>query len=146
MYKSILLTSLVLLICVSVFAEMGLSPADKSEIETVINNYVNSTDTKNVNALDNLFYDNAIFLCVNKISNKVVECNKDAYIDQVQSGKTGGWARNLQIENVDGNDDTAMAKVVITDSKLKQIEYLSFAKVEGDWKIVSRTYTLELNK
>ena len=146
MFRSIYSLVFAILISAAVFANQPVNPVDKSEIEGVIKDYVTSTDNKNVDELDGLFYDKAAFVCVNKITNKVIECDKDTYLNQVKTGKLGGWARNFEVENIDMNGETAVAKVVITDSRLKQIEFVSLAKMDGKWKIVSRTYTLEVVK
>lgn len=146
MLKSIISFVSVILFSVAIFANGPVNPVDKAEIENVIKDYVTSTDNKKVDELDNLFYDKAAFVCVNKISNKVIECDKETYLDQVKSGKLGGWSRDYSIESVDMHEETAVAKVVITDKRLKQVEYVSLAKIDGQWKIVSRTYTLEVIK
>lgn len=146
MFKSIYSLAFAILISVSIFANNPVNPVDKSEIETVIKDYVTSTDNKDVDELQKLFYDKAAFVCINKISDKVVECDKDTYLEKVKTGKLGGWTRNFVVENVDINDETAVAKVVITDKRLKQVEFISLAKMDGHWQIVSRTYTLEVNK
>ncbi|NLT51171.1 MAG: nuclear transport factor 2 family protein [Ignavibacteria bacterium] len=144
MKATIIISLFAVIFNISAFA--GFNPVDAGEIETVIKEYVGNTDTKNAKGLEAIIYDDASIVCVNKITNKVISSDKDIFIDQVKSGKIGGWKRDYKIESIDINDETAMAKITITDSKLKQTEYLSFAKVEGEWKIVSRTYTIELKK
>ncbi len=144
MKATIIISLFAVVFNISVFA--GFNPVEAGEIETVIKEYVSSTDAKNVRELDEIIYADASFLCINKILNKVSSGDKEEFLEQVKSGKIGGWKRDCKIESIDMNDNTAVAKVIITDSKLKQVEYLLFAKVEGEWKIVSRTYTIELNK
>lgn len=144
--KSLKLTAILLMVTFSVFAKGTLSPEDETAIKQTIENYVKGTDSRNVNMLEDAFFKDAQFVGYNKINNSLVNSTNDEYIDLVKKGRMGGWQREFSVSSLDANDQTAMAKLEITDSKLKQTEYLTLVKIEGDWKIVSRTYTVESKK
>ncbi|MDR3611099.1 MAG: nuclear transport factor 2 family protein, partial [Ignavibacteriaceae bacterium] len=63
-----------------------------------------------------------------------------------KGGQKGGWQRNVNIGDVDINGNTAVAKVDITDSKLKESGFVTLVKDNGSWKIASELSTLKLNK
>ena len=70
----------------------------------------------------------------------------DQFISLVKNGQKGGWVRNVTINSVDTDGSTAMAKVDITDSRLKQTGFFTLVKNNGSWKVASAVTTLELNK
>ncbi len=121
-------------------------PAQKDEIEKTINNYVQSTDTRNAGSLEKTLFTDAMLVTVNKITNKTSTQTSDQFIEQVKSGKAGGWKRNLEVTSVDGNDNVATAKISISDASVKQTGYLSLVNDGEGWKIVSGVFTLESNK
>ncbi len=127
----------------SIFAN---EPAQKEEVEKTIDNYVNSTDTRNVNSLEKAFYPEATLVVVNTITNKTTTQTSEQFVEQVKAGTTGGWKRNLEVSTVDGNDKVATAKVTISDAAVKQTGYITLVKDGNDWKIVSGAFTLESNK
>ena len=120
--KSLKLLAIILMFSIPVLAKGPISPEDETAI----------------------FFKDAQFVGVNKINNSLVNSNENEYIELVKKGRMGGWQRDFNVASLDANDQTAMAKVEITDSKLKQTEYLTLVKVDGAWKIVNRTYTVEM--
>jgi hypothetical protein len=127
----------------SIFAN---EPAQKDEIEKTINNYVSGTDTRDVNSIEKALYPEATIVTVNKITNKTMTQTTDQFVEQVKSGRAGGWKRNLEVSSVDGNDNVATAKITISDAAIKQDGYLTLVKNGDGWKIVSGVFTLESNK
>ena len=86
----------------SIFAN---EPAQKAEVEKAIDNYVNSTDTRDVNSLEKAFFPEATLVTVNKITNKTMTQTSGQFVEQVKKGAAGGWKRNLEVTSIDGNDD-----------------------------------------
>ncbi len=127
----------------SVFAN---NPAQKDEIEKTIDNYVSSTDTRNINTLENALYPEATLVTVNKITNKTMTETGEQFVEKVKAGTTGGWKRNLEVTSIDGNNNVATAKISISDAAVKQDGYLTLVKNGNGWKIVSGVFTLESNK
>lgn len=126
-------------------ADAKIPPADDSDaVKQVIQSYAESIDKRNAGALENLIYNNAKFINFNKATNEVTEITDDALIESLKKGKTGGWARELSINSVDVNENTAVAKVELTDAKLKQTGYVTLIKDDGSWKIFNGVYTLEV--
>jgi ketosteroid isomerase-like protein len=143
LYFSLVSLLMVFLISISCFAN---EPAQKDEIEKTINNYVTSTDSRDVNSLEKTLYSDARLVTVNKITNKTSAQTSGQLVELVKTGRAGGWKRNLEVSSVDGNDNVATAKVSISDPSVKQTGYMSLVKDGDSWKIVSGVFTLESNK
>ena len=143
LYFSLVSLLMVFLISISCFAN---EPAQKDEIEKTINNYVASTDSRDVNSLEKTLYSDARLVTVNKITNKTSAQTSEQLVELVKAGRAGGWKRNLEVSSVDGNDNVATAKVSISDPSVKQTGYMSLVKDGDGWKIVSGVFTLESNK
>ncbi len=124
-------------------ASLANEPAQKDEIEKTINSYVQSADSRDAGLLEKTLYSDAMLVTYNKITNKMSSQTSGEFVDQVKAGKAGGWKRNLEVSSVDGNDNVASAKVLISDNRLKQTGYLNLIKDGKDWKIVSGVFTLE---
>lgn len=118
-------------------------PADDAAVKDIIEKYAQSTDDKDGNGVESVFYKDAVVFSVNKFNNKVSEMSLSDYVGEIKKGKFGGWERDLTIQSVDVYGNTAVAKVLLTDSKLKQTEYLSLVKMNNGWKIVSCSLTRE---
>ena len=136
----ILVFALVLILSHSLFAE------DKGDIEQTITSYVNSVDTRNADALNKTVLSNASITTVNEITNNVDNYSTAQFVNLVKNGQKGGWQRNVNFGNVDITGNTAVAKVNITDSRVKESAYVTLVKNNGSWKIASQLSTLKLNK
>ncbi|MGD8781271.1 MAG: DUF3225 domain-containing protein [Ignavibacteria bacterium] len=116
---------------------------EEAAVKTVIEKYAAATEAKDVSALEDLFAKNAVIFRITLRGKEVIEYDQDAFTEQVKKGRLGGWKRDLEVQSVDVYDNTAVAKIKLTDKKLKQTEFLSFVKIDGVWKIVSCSLTRE---
>lgn len=135
------------LLSVTVFAGNGeLRKADQNAVEQTIVNYVQSVDKQDANGVENTLYSKGTVCILNTFTKKVEDYTSDQFIDQVKNGTKGGWVRNVNVTSVDFDANTAMAKVEITDAKLKQSGYLTLINDNGAWKIVSGVFSLGKNQ
>lgn len=132
-----------LLLIPSTYAKKSNNPADVEAVKQVIQDYVKGTDSQNVDMLEKILYPSGNYFSFNTVTNKVSQMTNDEYLDRVKKKQTGGWERQLNINSVDVNDNTAMAKIEIQDARMKQHGYLTLVKEDGKWKIMSGAYTLE---
>jgi len=51
--------------------------------------------------------------------------------------------RQRRIESLDVTGDVAVAKIVLDYPNVKFTDYMTLAKVDGEWKIVNKTYHAE---
>ena len=142
------LKALVLALTVIIFSTTliaGNNPVDNEAVKSVINQYAQCLDSKDTSTLEDLLYTGAKFVCYNSMRDVITEYDADQFLAGVKKGKLGGWKRDVTIISVDTNEKTAMVKVEFTDARLKTTEYISIVKVDGAWKIVNCTSTLEKN-
>jgi hypothetical protein len=130
----------------SVYAFSFTNPSDDESVKVVIEDYSKGIDNRNTEALEKVIYPGAHFLNFNKVTNKITEISNDELIELIKKGKAGGWERELNISSVDINGNTAVAKVEMTDAKIKQAGFVTLVKENGSWKIMSGAYTLETLK
>ena len=133
------------LLSIFIFSSVAIAavPADEEAVKQAITTYVTGTDSKNTSALESVFHDAATFVGHNKLRNQYTSYSSSEYINAVKRGRMGGWKRDLTITQVDVADGTAMAKIIVSDKKLRQHEYVSLIKVDGAWKIVNSTFSVE---
>ena len=130
----------------SVNAKNLINSGDDEAVKAVIENFSKGVDSRNVETLEEVVYQGAHFLNFNKVTNKITEMTNEELIELVKKGRAGGWTRELSINSVDVNENTAIAKVEMKDAKLKQTGFITLVKENGSWKIMSGAYTLETLK
>ena len=135
----------VLFISVSLFAG-NMVKEDKTDIEQTITNYVKSVDSQNADNLSKSLLSTGSVITLNSITKTVDHYSGDQFINLVKNGQKSGWVRNVTVNSVDTDGNTAIAKVDITDAKLKQTGFFTLVKDNGNWKVASEVTTLELNK
>ncbi len=143
---NLILGLMMLTLISTAYAVSQNNPADVEAVKQVIQDYVKGTDARNVDALEKILYPSGNYFSYNTITNKSSEMTNDQFLEKVKKGQTGGWERQLNISSVDVNDNTAMAKIEISDARMKQHGYLTLVKEDGAWKIMSGAYTLETAK
>ncbi len=136
----------VLVFSVSIFAGGNMLKNDKDGIEQAITNYVKSVDSRNTDELSKTLMSSGSVITVNNITNKLDHYSGNQFINMVKNGQKGGWVRNVAVNSVETEGNTATAKVAITDARLKQIGFITLVKDNGNWKVASEVTTLELNK
>ena len=140
---SLILGLTMLLLIPATYAMKPNNPADVEAVKQVIQDYVKGTDSQNVDMLEKILYPSGNVFSYNAITNKVSQMTNNEYLDRVKKRQTGGWERQLDINSVDVNDNTAIAKIEVKDARMKQHGYLTLIKEDGKWKIMSGAYTLE---
>jgi Putative lumazine-binding len=143
---NLLVTAIVLLFVSTSFALRANNPADEDAVKQVIQDYIKGTDAQNADALEKILYPEGNYYNYNTLTNKASETTNDKFLEKVKNRQIGGWDRKLNISSVDVNDNTAIAKIEISDTRIKQHGYLTLIKEDGNWKIMSGAYTLETAK
>jgi hypothetical protein len=133
---------LVLFAFTSVYAG---NPADETAVKQAITNYFSGIDSRNSDVVEQSLHSEATVVTVNTISNKTISFSSDDIISQLKKGALGGWKREVNFNSLDVNEKTAMAKVEISDVKLKQTSYVSLVNDNGNWKIVSEVSIISKN-
>ncbi len=144
--KSIVILISLILIPISTFALAKLAGEDQSNVEQTVSNFVKSVDNRNTSELQKTLFNDGSFLTYNTFTNKVEHYTASQFINLVNSGQKGGWERKVDFNSVDVNGNTALAKIAITDSRIKETGFVSLIKENGTWKIASDVSTIGLNK
>ncbi len=146
--KDVKILTLVLFLTLSFasFAANSSINEEKSDVEQAVTTFVKSVDSRQTADLSKTLMSGSSIVIINKITNKVENYSGDQFVNLVQNGQKGGWVRNLQINSVDLNGSTAIAKVDITDSRLKQSGFFTLVKDNGAWKVTGEVATLSLIK
>jgi hypothetical protein len=130
-----------------IFAEGNdLKKENNGNVEKVITNFVKSIDTRDAGALSKSVFSNANIFTFNQIANKLDQYTGSQFVDLVRNGQKGGWTRNVSVSSVDVDGNFALAKVNITDPRLKESGYITLLKDDGTWKVTEEVTTLSLNK
>ncbi len=130
----------------SAYAENNFVKEDQGEIEQVITNFVKSVDSRNANDLSKSILSSGSIVVVNDLTKSIDSYTGSQFVNLVKDGQKGGWQRNVNVSSVDLDGNTAIAKVDITDSRLKETGYFSLIKDNGAWKVAGEFTTLKFNK
>lgn len=145
-YKILMTLFAFIFVAVAVRAADNTNANNKTEIEQTIDSYVKSIDTQNADALGKSLLNNGSVITINTISKTMNNYTASQFIDLVKSHQKGGWTRNVTVNSVNIDGNTATAKVEISDSRLMQSGFFTLIKEGNDWKIASDVTTLELKK
>jgi hypothetical protein len=135
----------ILFFCQFIYAG-NLLTKDQTDIEQAITEYVRSVDNRNVDQLSNAVLPLTSIVIVNQLTNKVENYSSAQFISLVKDGQKGGWQRNVTFGPVTVDGDMAVAKIDITDLKIKESAFVTLIKDKGAWKIADHVSRLQLNK
>ncbi len=144
--KSLVVLVSLILIPISSFAAANMAGEDQTNVEQTVSNFVKSVDNRNTSELQKTIFTDGSFLTYNTFTNKVEHYTANQYVNLVNSGQKGGWERKVEFSSIDVSGNTALAKVAITDPRIKETGFISLIKDNGTWKIASEISTIQLNK
>jgi len=121
------------------------SAADNQEKEPVkvpLNNYLKAHATGNSELILKAFYKDARIMAFrgDKISNLSVEEFAGFFKGKVADDEA---QRERKIESIDISGNAAIAKITLDYPTIKFTDYMSLLKIDGEWKIVSKTFYAE---
>jgi ketosteroid isomerase-like protein len=111
---------------------------ETKEIKQVITSFSSAGDRNDAVELEKHLDDN-YRIVMNRLfgSKEVSIMPKSAYLEKIRSKEFGGDKREVVIENVLINGNTASAKITFTGAKMKVVSLIFLIKnEEGLWKIV----------
>ena len=114
---------------------------DLEEITETINNYIKGTSNGQQKLIEKAFHPNLNLYSIDANDRLKVWFGKD-YISRVVEGKKSG--RIGRIVSIDFEKDIAIAKAeIVIPDKMIFIDYLMLLKVQGQWKIIHKSYTIK---
>jgi hypothetical protein len=141
--KRILIVSVAFLGVIALYSGFGViaEHSEKESVRVPLLNYIKGHETGNGEFMRKAFYSEGklIFLRDGKYS--TVEF-KD-FIGRMRGtpAKDEG-RRKRHIESIDIFGDAAVGKIVLDYPNSKIIDYMSLLKIDGEWKIVNKTFSV----
>jgi len=134
-YKEFFLSLIVLCLSFSITAQ-----TENEQIKVTINNYIEGTSYNQLDQIAEAFYPEAeLFLDIN---DEMVVVPISEYISWFENNKPGEFnGRVGRIISIDQfqNVATAKAEILMPKSKSRFIDFFILKKIEGKWKIISKT-------
>lgn len=128
--------SLLILICFSVTVT---AQTEFENINKVLLDYIEGTANGKPNRVRNAFHKELNLYHIKNDS--LVTWKGKGYVDNIKPGKKSN--RIGRIVSIDVENDAAMAKIEIVMPQRKRIytDYMMLLKVEGQWKIIHKSFT-----
>ena len=125
------------------FSAQALADGKEKELVKIpLENYLKGHATGDPEYMKRAFYKdgNLIFLREGKYATR-------SFSDYI-SGMNGKPAedeakRKRYIESIDISGDAAIGKIILDYPSAKFVDYMTLLKIEGEWKIVNKSFTVE---
>lgn len=129
---------------VSLFSWQTATAQDKETAlaKIPLNNYLQAQATGNSELIRQAFYKDARILSFrdNKLNNLSVEEFAGFFQGKVAEDES---QRKRTIESIDVSGTAALAKIILDYPTIKFIDYLTLLKIDGEWKIINKTFFVE---
>ncbi|HVF47504.1 MAG TPA: nuclear transport factor 2 family protein [Pyrinomonadaceae bacterium] len=136
-----LITSAILMFLFSVFA--WAQPAEKDLVRIPLENYIKGHATVDIEYTKKAFHLVGMMMAVR--DGAYTSQSFADYITSLTGRKSAAdeSQRKRSIEAIDVVGNAAIAKVVSDYPTVKYVDYMALLKVDGEWKIVNKTYLAE---
>lgn len=131
----------ILLLSASVTVSAQTQNNDQQDVCTTIQKFAAAGDIQDAKALE-LLLDSNYRIVMNQLfgSSGVAIMDRAAYLDKIRKKEFGGDKREVIIESVSVNGNTAVAKVIMKGAKLTFVSTIQLIKnSSGKWLIISDT-------
>ena len=109
-------------------------------ITSTVTDYIEGTANGNQDRIRNAFHEDLNLYAIDG-ENKLITRSGQKYIAAIEEGKK--YNRIGHIVSIDYENNAAVAKVSILMPDIKRMytDYLLLLKVEGQWKVIHKSYT-----
>jgi len=118
------------------------SNSEDTAVRQTVQNYLHGLKHNDVESLKKAFYPEAKLLFVRK-DKQLGQLTQEQWYKGFAASAGKEEKGDLSITSVDITGDAASVKVVEVYDQSKYIDYLSLLKLNGEWKIVNKIYTVE---
>ena len=137
------LTSLLLLTTspVTFAPDSWLNPEDERSIQRTLTYYFYGDEIHDIEVLTKAYHPQAYLTYVDVESGEYEKFHVGDYLSTLAESKTSHVKRKLTVEKMDVTGNAAIVKtqILYPTRGMKISDYLSLHKMEGEWRIVSRT-------
>jgi len=119
--------------------------SDQVKLNKALNYYINGTSFNKPDMIKKAFYSEANLYLTRK-DQDVWTVPSNEYVDwfsKKEYGSFTGRIGNIISSDINGNIASAKIEIIYPKRKLKYIDLLLLKKVEGEWKIISKTASSE---
>ena len=122
--------------------------AQDKEIESAkipLNNYLQGQTTGNAEFIRQAFHKDARIMAFRdgKLTNLSVEDFAGFFKGKSAADEA---ERKRKIESIDISGNAAIAKIVLDYPTIKFVDYMSLLKIDGEWKIVNKSFYAEMKQ
>lgn len=137
---------LILLVIVIAAAGVGLRAsaqnAEETAVRAALENYFRGHATGQAEHFRKIFHPDSKLFAVR--DGKYWQLTSEQYIANAPGKAPADEAkRKRTIESVDITGNAAMAKIVLDYPQVKFTDYMSLLKIDGEWKIINKTFHAE---
>jgi hypothetical protein len=127
------------LLCLMLGAQNLPAQTELELITSTVMDYIEGTANGEPDRISNAFHEDLNLYAID--NGKLVSRSGQQYIGNFKPGKK--YNRIGNIVSIDYENDAAMAKVrvLMPDMKRMYTDYLLLLKVEGQWKVIHKSYT-----
>ena len=130
------------LVAVASLPAAAQSAADEAAVRAAVDAYLHAHATGSAERLRPVFHPVANLFFVR--ADTLAQRSGAAYLDGFDGTPAADEAqRKRSIEMIDITGNAAVAKVVLDYPQARFTDYMSLLKVDGEWKIVNKTFVAE---
>jgi hypothetical protein len=134
-----ILALLLLLVAVPVVADPPSAGPEDAAVRVAVEHYFRGHATGDGAHFRKVFHPESKLFFIR--DGKFASWTSDEYIGRASGSPAADEAqRKRSIEWIDVSGDTAVAKVRLDYPAVKFVDYLSLLKIDGEWKIVNKTF------
>lgn len=129
------------ILSIALFVFASAKAQDHVEIAKTVNYYLEGGTNNDFETLKKAFHPEAKMTYLSNGEFKSV--NAIEFFGKGMKGKSGKQDRQTRITNIDVSGHVASARLEILYPTFKFIDYMQLLKVDGEWKIISKTFFRE---
>jgi hypothetical protein len=140
--KLALLLGLILIGVVATVWQVRAQNAEEAAVRQPLENYIRGHATGQGEFFRKAFHSDAKLFAIR--DGKYWQLTSEEYIARAAGKPAGDEAqRKRTIEAIDITGNAAIAKVVLDYPQVKFTDYMSLLKVDGEWKIINKSFHAE---
>lgn len=142
MKKLALLSTLILIGTLAIVSHVRAQNAEEAAVRQPLENYIRGHATGQGEHFRKAFHPDAKLFAIR--DGKYWQLTSEEYIARAAGKPAADEAqRKRTIESIDITGNAAVAKIVLDYPQVKFTDYMSLLKIDGEWKIVNKTFYAE---
>ncbi|HET6889879.1 MAG TPA: nuclear transport factor 2 family protein [Pyrinomonadaceae bacterium] len=142
MKKLALLSTLMLISTLAIALHVRAQNAEEVAVRQPLENYIRGHATGQGEHFRKAFHSDAKLFAIR--DGKYWQLTSEEYIARAAGKPAADEAqRKRTIETIDITGNAAVAKIVLDYPQVKFTDYMSLLKIDGEWKIVNKTFYAE---